>query len=669
MARRSEFQLGPWSVEPATGRLRDGSTRRQLTPRAMKVLLALVDRAGDVVSRDELHRQVWNDRVVGEDVQRRAIAELRRELGDDASSPTYIETLPRRGYRLIAPVGSTVAPTDPPDTSVSSHREVMSGPRRPWVWATVGLMLVVVVAGSRLDSADRWDSRVPFGSAQLETRPLTAMAGRESQPALSPDGRRLVFRLEVEGERVDLWIQDLEVDAPARFTDDEAWEGAAAFTPDGVHLAYSRGLATPSGPRYEVVLRPLLGTGTKTLAVFEGPVFDLDVSPQGDRLVVSTRPSGQPAHLALLSFDGEIQRLTTPPRTSFGDMAPAFSPTGDAVAFVRGVIDNAHDIYRVSLEDGSEQRLTHLDGKIPGLAWSDRGLFFTRFPPGHRSLWRLDPETGALEATTLPARFPTQLAAAGDRLVLLDSGNDADIVSLPLQGSAGDTTGSNSTPGGTRPAAAIEVVRSTAWDAAPTYSIARRRLAFVSTRSGSAEIWTSDPDGTSPRRLTRLEGPLAQHPRFSPDGSQLAYDVRIGDRSEIHLVELDGGVAHTLGPGDAHELLPTFSLDGRRIYFLSDRGGAWGLWTRRLPSPGATSSGEVGPTSGDGEATKLLEGRYLVAEDPVDGTLVVSRKDAPGLWRLQPSGELQSWRSAPVPYRWSLWALDAERLLTIVQRG
>jgi adenylate cyclase len=99
------FSVAGWVVDPATSRVsRDGETL-QLEPKIMEVLEYLARRPGRVVSRTELEATVWNGRVVSYDAVTNAIIKLRKAFDDDARHPRFIETLSKRGYRLMAPVG------------------------------------------------------------------------------------------------------------------------------------------------------------------------------------------------------------------------------------------------------------------------------------------------------------------------------------------------------------------------------------------------------------------------------------------------------------------------------------------------------------------------------------------------------------------------------------
>ena len=98
------FFVGEWEVLPDLNRVRRGGELVELEPRVMAVLEELAREPGRVVTRDDLHRTVWRDVIVTDDALNRCIRELRRLFGDDPRTPAFIETISKRGYRLIAPV-------------------------------------------------------------------------------------------------------------------------------------------------------------------------------------------------------------------------------------------------------------------------------------------------------------------------------------------------------------------------------------------------------------------------------------------------------------------------------------------------------------------------------------------------------------------------------------
>lgn len=99
-----QFYLGEWQVDATSNTLSLGKTRRTIEPKAMDVLLLLCQQQGDVVSADDIVAQCWPTNPVGDNPIHKTITQLRKALDDKASSPTFIETIRKRGYRIIAPV-------------------------------------------------------------------------------------------------------------------------------------------------------------------------------------------------------------------------------------------------------------------------------------------------------------------------------------------------------------------------------------------------------------------------------------------------------------------------------------------------------------------------------------------------------------------------------------
>jgi DNA-binding winged helix-turn-helix (wHTH) protein/TolB-like protein/Tfp pilus assembly protein PilF len=139
---RPEFLVGDCAVRPDTNEIvRDGEMQH-LEPKSMEILAYLIARPGEAVSREELLDQVWPDVHVGDDSLTAAIIKIRRALADDARDPQYVETIPKRGYRLIAPVreiGANVAEEDQPASSRGRRRRLHFA-----AFATLAAALVVV---------------------------------------------------------------------------------------------------------------------------------------------------------------------------------------------------------------------------------------------------------------------------------------------------------------------------------------------------------------------------------------------------------------------------------------------------------------------------------------------------------------------------------------------
>jgi DNA-binding winged helix-turn-helix (wHTH) protein len=149
---RSPFRLGAWLVRPDSNELIGASTTVRLEPKAMDVLLALARRPGEVVSKDDLLRQVWTGTFIADGGVFRVLSELRRALGDNGRVQRYIETVPKRGYRLVAPVAAVLHPDTPvhelsraPHDARPVRTRALRLPHR-WRFGLAGGLLAAVAA-------------------------------------------------------------------------------------------------------------------------------------------------------------------------------------------------------------------------------------------------------------------------------------------------------------------------------------------------------------------------------------------------------------------------------------------------------------------------------------------------------------------------------------------
>src|SRR5262245_45563952 len=140
------FKIGDRLVDPSLNRVTFAGRTVQVEPKIMQVLVALAERAGQVVTRDELMSHVWNGVFVTDDALHRAVRELRRLFEDDREQPRVIETIRKRGYRLIAPVGSPDVPAAPDRHERTSRIDRPPVRRGPAVVLALGGVASLVAA-------------------------------------------------------------------------------------------------------------------------------------------------------------------------------------------------------------------------------------------------------------------------------------------------------------------------------------------------------------------------------------------------------------------------------------------------------------------------------------------------------------------------------------------
>jgi DNA-binding winged helix-turn-helix (wHTH) protein len=165
------FHVGDWFVEPAIGRLSRGSREAHLEPKVMQVLQCLALRPGELVSKREITDAVWEVEYITDNRLNRAVADLRRALEDSATNPSFVETIPTMGYRLVAPVVMEDEPEMPLVPGVSPFKLETADRAYPLVEGE-NIIGRGVEAGIRVDS--EWVSRthakivVARGRASIE---------------------------------------------------------------------------------------------------------------------------------------------------------------------------------------------------------------------------------------------------------------------------------------------------------------------------------------------------------------------------------------------------------------------------------------------------------------------------------------------------------------------
>ena len=144
---RVRLKIGDWSVDREMNTISNGEREVRLEPKIMKVLLLLAEEADTVASKERLMQAVWSDAFVTEQVLINAVWELRKALGDEARTPRYIQTVPRKGYRLIAPVSIMTDKSSIEEKNSPANNAQLAGSfhLHKWRWAAVGLAMMLSV--------------------------------------------------------------------------------------------------------------------------------------------------------------------------------------------------------------------------------------------------------------------------------------------------------------------------------------------------------------------------------------------------------------------------------------------------------------------------------------------------------------------------------------------
>lgn len=556
------LKFGAFTLKADESVLELDGTAVPLTPKMYDLLLVLVRNSGRIVEKDVLLREVWPDSFVEEGNIAFNIRQLRKLLGCDAQSPTFIETVPRRGYRFIAPVEPVIekAP-EPPLPDSASHSEVIAQPasrRRGGILALVSPVVLVVLAAAYI-----WYPRTASPSGLLTT-PLSieklSADGNIFHAVLTPDGRKLVYTHRSGSGKQSIWVRELQTSNAVQIVaPSEHFYGGMTISPDGGTIYFSRGSQT--GPQTDIFRMSITGGVPEKL--IESTQGWMSISPDGSRISFVRCPYKEDDHCSLYIADtengaNEKKLITRPKFIRISDNR--ISPDGKKVAFASGhsrTASNEFGLYEVDIESGKERRLSNEAffniGYLTYLP-DQKSILLTAMQRPDRSypIWKVSLADGKTERLTSDSECYSRLSIDAQAGLLLATRVTPDF-RLYLY-NLGD-------PGPPLPIASAGTVRYASGE----------RFVFSSEMSGNSEIWSAKIDGTDQRQLTNHPGSDLE-PIVSPDGSEVFFGSDRSGILQVWRMNIDGSdprpLTHEEGGYPLH-----ISPDGRWLFYRSGFNG------------------------------------------------------------------------------------------------
>ena len=604
------IRFGNFEVDRRTGELRRGGIRIKLGGQPFDVLVSLLEKPGQVVTREELHEKLWSqDTFVDfEHGLNKAINKVREALGDDADNPRFVETLPRRGYRLLVPVTmsarqeAAVVETQPPADPGKQPLSAPSLGSRPWRWpiwaAALGTIMAILVVlaiialrpqrpphvlrytqltndglkkTGNLSTAITTDgSRIYFGEQNVQRRGTVAEVSVNGGAvttlttwvdpnllALDFSQRRSELLLDAEVQ-APLWALGVPGASALRRVGDFLVDGAA-WSADGQSIVY--------GNTNALYIAKADGGDSRKLVVVNGDPESPRWSPDGNVVRFTLNPwDGGSRSLWEVSADGSNLHPLFPDWQSRSDGVGSWTPDGKYFVFTsflpngydgtvmairekKGLFGHAHE-RPVALTSGP----LNFSGAVPS---TDGKKIFAGGFLDRGELMRYDTKRHAWE------QFLGGISAAD-----LDFSRDGEWVTYVLVPDG--TLWRSRVDGSERLQLTMPPFRTTM----PRWSPDGKQIAFAGLTSNRKwTIYLVSADGGRVERLVD-DNISYQDPNWSPDGTRLVYGEATWSPKAIHILDIQSRHISEL-PGSNGLFSPRWSPNGHYLVALTTQLPPW----------------------------------------------------------------------------------------------
>ncbi len=607
------YAFGPFVLDGLRGMLWQYGSPVPLTPKVIQLLAALVSRAGELLSKDELIREVWGGTVVEENNLARHVSTIRKALGERPGQREYIATVPGVGYRFVASVtrlddlpahyrqarpmpvesganGDQVIPVAdasavPPHVA-ARWGAVVAAALTAGVVAFATAALWMVGARDRTDSAD-------VGPTQRSLRQLSYGSGLQQDPAWSPDGSRVAYAADHSGN-ADLWVQTIGESEPVRLTSSPFNDWQPSWSPNGEEIVFRS--ERDGGGLYIVSMR---GGVEKRLVDFGArPQW----SPSGELILFSQaapEASGAARRYVMAPSGASPRVVGHEQLEAFRIISAGWHPDGRVSAWGR---DARNDLalvtfpldggpaVRSTISDDIAREIADAEIELSRFVWAPSGryVYFEGRAQAVRNLWRVgvDPRTlawgGPLDRLTTGPGGDGGLAISRDgrRLAFSSTASRVGVWSFPFDSRAGRLVG----PGAV-------VTPGDAMERGIDASSDGEKVIYRVLRSDRNELW--ERSGVAgPRLLVSTRDWEYTQPRWAPDGKRVAYQrsrslAGAGAEREISILAVDGQQERLLAVPENATVIPAdWSRDSSTILAGCRLKPADGIGTCLLPVDG-----------------------------------------------------------------------------------
>ena len=580
--RPQRIAFNNFEIDLRSGEVRKNGSRIRLQAQPFQLLVLLLANAGEVVTREEIYRELWpaNTFVDFEHSLSAAVNKIRDALGDSADDRKYIETLPKRGYRFIG----TIKPEPPVVMALPSAQEsaelVALPAAKSWTDGKWRLVLVVVAIVAAAAVPFVWLSLKTGDSEPMTIVPFTSYLGLETAPSFSPDGSRIAFAWDNSTDnrtgrpQYDLYVKAIGSEKLLRLTNHPSDWISSTWSPDGTQIAFHRVAGNDTG----IYIVPAFGGPERKFIATHAP-YDLAAplswSPDGKWIAYSDMENGGSSNRAFLLNVETLESHEYQHDASCRHQGSlTFSHSGQELALICVHNTTSYEYLVSDLEGKSRRSLITLHEFITGPLWTidDKSLIVGTATAKGNEFDEVRIRDGEVHKLLVTTGYWPAISRDGRKLAFSAIDGHLNIWRKDLQHPE---------------APAVQMYVSTRQQNNGQYSPDGKHVAFDSARSGTWSVWLADADGSDPVQISQ-ERP-ASYPRWSPDSQKLAFQmVEPSGHLGVYTVDISNRVPHKLKTNVRESSNPYWSHDGKWIYFRGYEGIGRQLY--RCPAAGGDAS-------------------------------------------------------------------------------
>lgn len=564
------FQINECIIEPDRLRIINSNGEEIIGKQLMKLLVYLIQNQGQVVTREQLLNDIWDGIMVNEESVTKAISTLRAILDED-QKPSVIKTIRSIGYCLISPVEIK---------SQNKNFNSVKGRKSFFKLVMVSIFILSVSVASFVLILPSQNSTV------ASFKPATAISvlpGPERVPRISPDGKKVVFAWQgPENRNYDIYIQDLETANITALVHSPGIDTDPVWSPSGEKIAFYR-----NNGKNTCVLQVDVKSGVVRQLANANFIPNLSaLAWSGDSVSIAfVNKTSNENPFAIYNVDyntSEVNQITFPDPECIGDFSPRYSPDNKKLAFVRlysyselygHIVPGKGYLMIKDLESNKVTKITNQETEITGVDWisnSEQLVYSVAhdYYTFHINLVGLENQESKIIHTSDQLIRNIGSNVSQGNFTFEAWQEEYSILSH-------DLNNKHKIP--------KKVIEKNDRQWYPRYSPDGTKLAYVTVNMGRGELWIYDLSKNKHTQVYIPQNGVIYKPEWSPDGSELTFSIEYGKKCDLFITQIQDLKAKRAWDSQHHNSLPKWSKDGKNFYFKSNRSGKNEIWSTPYP--------------------------------------------------------------------------------------